>query len=109
MEKGEVVYGNSGWTTENTGRHRFCLGSSSSGVVCTKPELRQPATGGSTPVGLHGPNGANGQRHNRENARAGPLAERAVAAVFGRAPVPELQPHGIVHGYGHASYRLLCA
>src|SRR5260370_37850734 len=94
MEKGEVVYGNSGWTTENTGRHRFCLGSGSSGVVCTKPELRQPATGGSSPVGLHGPNGSDGRPHHRKNAGATPLADTAVAAVIGRAHLPVQNPRG---------------
>ncbi len=94
MKKGEVVYGKSDWTAENTGRYRFCLGSGSSGVACTKPELRQPAAGGSSPVRLHGPNGSDGRRHHRKNAGAQPLAERAVAAVFGRAHLRDQKPRG---------------
>src|SRR5260370_25569468 len=103
MEKGEVVYGNSGWTTENTGRHRPSLGNGSSGVVCTKPELRQPATGGSGPVGLHGPNGSDGRRHHPRNAGEPPFAERAVAAVFGRADVRDQKPRGKARGSGGGS------
>src|SRR5258708_19295556 len=100
MEKGEVVYGNSDWTAENTGRHRPSLGNGSSGVVCTKPELRQPATGGSGPVGLHGPNGSDGRRHHPKNAGAQPLAERAVAAVFRCADLRDHKPPGKDPGPG---------
>src|SRR6266851_3162628 len=106
MEKGEVVYGNSDWTAENTGRYRPSLGNGSSCVVCTKPELRQPATGGSGPVGLHGPNRSDGRRHHRKNAGAQPLAERAVAAVFGRADVRDQKRRGKDRGSGSGACRL---
>src|SRR5258708_32271413 len=84
VQREDLGYGNSGWTVEKMGRHRFCLGSDSSGVDCAKPELRQPNSG-SNPNGLHRPSESDRRRHRCKNARAHPPATRDVAEIVGPA------------------------